>query len=128
MDARHFEQHLGELTEPAEQVGFADVVMLNKTDLVQDTDLARIEQRIRGINGTARIVRTHNADVPIDAVLGLGAFDLDRALAVDATFLEPQYPVRVGRCLPAACRAAYPEGGGRASITTRRPRPRPRRS
>ena len=67
-------------------------MILNKTDLVQDTDLARIEQRIRGINGTARIVRAHNADVPIDAVLGLGAFDLDRALAVDATFLEPQYP------------------------------------
>ena len=92
VDARHFEQHLGELTEPAVQVGFADVVILNKTDLVQDTDLARIEQRIRGINGTARIVRAHNAEVPIDAVLGLGAFDLDRALAVDATFLEPQYP------------------------------------
>jgi len=92
VDARHFEQHLGELTEPAVQVGFADVVILNKTDLVQDTDLARIEQRIRGINGSARIVRAHNAEVPIDAVLGLGAFDLDRALAVDATFLEPQYP------------------------------------
>ena len=92
VDARHFEQHLGELTEPAVQVGFADVVILNKTDLVQDTDLARIEQRIRGINGTARIVRAVNAVVPIDAVLGLGAFDLDRALAVDATFLEPQYP------------------------------------
>ncbi len=92
VDARHFEQHLGELPEPAVQVGFADVVILNKTDLVQDTDLARIEQRIRAINSTARIVRAHNAEVPIDTVLGLGAFDLDRALAVDATFLEPQYP------------------------------------
>ncbi|MEO8309141.1 MAG: GTP-binding protein [Pseudomonadota bacterium] len=92
VDARHFEQHLGELTEPAVQVGFADVVILNKADLVQDVDLARIEHRIRAINGSARIVRAVNADVPIDAVLGLGAFDLDRALAVDATFLEPQYP------------------------------------
>jgi G3E family GTPase len=92
VDARHFEQHLGELQEPAVQVGFADVVILNKTDLAQETDLARIEQRIRGINGSARIVRAVNAVVPIDAVLGLGAFDLDRALAVDATFLEPQYP------------------------------------
>jgi G3E family GTPase len=92
VDARHFEQHLGQLQEPAVQVGFADVVILNKIDLVQETDLARIEQRIRGINGSARIVRAHNAEVPIDAVLGLGAFDLDRALAVDATFLEPQYP------------------------------------
>lgn len=92
VDARHFEQHLEELEEPAVQVGFADVVILNKTDLVQETDLARIEQRIRGINGTARVVRAQQANVPIDAVLGLGAFDLDRALAVDASFLEPQYP------------------------------------
>jgi G3E family GTPase len=92
VDARHFEQHLQELKEPAIQVGFADVVILNKTDLVADTDLARIEQKIRGINGTARIQRAVNAAVPIDVVLGLGAFDLDRALAVDAAFLEPQYP------------------------------------
>ena len=92
VDARHFEKHLEELHEPAVQVGFADIVILNKTDLVSETDLARIEQRIRGINGTAKVVRAKDANVPIDAVLGLGAFDLDRALAVDATFLEPQYP------------------------------------
>ncbi len=92
VDARHFEQHLQELKEPAIQVGFADVVILNKTDLVSDTDLARIEQKIRGINGTAKVHRAVNAAVPIEVVLGLGAFDLDRALAVDSAFLEPQYP------------------------------------
>jgi G3E family GTPase len=92
VDARHFEQHLHDLKEPAVQVGFADVVILNKTDLVSETDLARIEQKIRGINGTAKVFRAQNAAVPIDVVLGLGAFDLDRALAVDESFLEPQYP------------------------------------
>ena len=92
VDARHFEQHLQDLKEPAIQVGFADVVILNKTDLVSSTDLARIEQKIRGINGTAKVHRAQNAVVPIDVVLGLGAFDLDRALAVDSAFLEPQYP------------------------------------
>jgi G3E family GTPase len=92
VDARHFEQHLRDLKEPKIQVGFADVVILNKTDLVGETDLARIEQKIRGINGTAKIHRAVNAVVPIDVVLGLGAFDLDRALAVDKAFLEPQYP------------------------------------
>ena len=92
VDAHHFEQHLTELKEPAIQVGFADVVILNKADLVGETDLARIEQKIRGINGTARIQRAVNAQVPIDVVLGLGAFDLDRALSVDESFLEPQYP------------------------------------
>ena len=92
VDARHFEQHLKDLPEPAVQVGFADVVILNKTDVVGEADLARIEQKIRGINGTAKVFRAVNAAVPIEAVLGLGAFDLDRALAFDNTFLEPQYP------------------------------------
>ena len=92
VDARHFEQHLQDLPEPAVQVGFADVVILNKTDLVGGADLARIEQKIRGINGSAKVFRAVNAEVPVEAVLGLGAFDLDRALAFDNTFLEPQYP------------------------------------
>ncbi|MET0292507.1 MAG: GTP-binding protein [Steroidobacteraceae bacterium] len=92
VDARHFEQHLADLDEPAQQVGFADVVLLNKTDLVEETDLERIEQRIRGINRTARVHRTRNADIPMDHILGIGAFDLDRAVAHDASFLEPQYP------------------------------------
>jgi G3E family GTPase len=92
VDARHFEKHLGELAEPAIQVGFADVVILNKTDLVGEADLARIEQKIRGINRTTQIHRAVNAEVPIEVVLGLGAFDLERALAFDSQFLQPQYP------------------------------------
>ena len=117
VDARHFEQHMKELTEPAIQVGFADVVILNKTDLVGAADLARIERQIRGINGTAKIHRAVNAEVPIDVVLGLGAFDLDRALAFDKQFLEPQYPfewagayaLTAGRNI---LRAAGPHAGG----------------
>ncbi len=96
VDAKHFEQHVDELNEPAEQVAFADLVLLNKTDLVDDTALARIESRIRGINGTAKIHRTKNAEVPIDKVLNVGAFDLQRALTVDEAFLEPEYPFEWG--------------------------------
>jgi G3E family GTPase len=96
VDAKHFEQHVDELNEPAEQVAFADLVLLNKTDLVDEAALARIESRIRGINGTAKILRTRNADAPIDQVLNVGAFDLDRALAVDQAFLEPEYPFEWG--------------------------------
>jgi G3E family GTPase len=92
VDAKHFEQHVDELNEPAEQVAFADLVLLNKTDLVDAAALERIERRIRGINGTAKILRTRNADAPIDQVLNVGAFDLQRALAVDESFLEPEYP------------------------------------
>ena len=92
VDAKHFERHVDELEEPAEQVAFADLVLLNKTDLVDAAALERIERRIRGINGTAKILRTKNADAPIDRVLNVGAFDLQRALAVDSGFLEPEYP------------------------------------
>lgn len=92
VDARHMEQHLDEMKEPGEQVAFADVILLNKTDLVDEATLERVERRVRAINATARVFRTRNADISIDAVLGVGAFDLQRALAVDAAFLEPQYP------------------------------------
>jgi G3E family GTPase len=96
VDAKHFEMHVDELNEPAEQVAFADLVLLNKTDLVDAAALERIERRIRGINGTAKILRTKNADAPIDQVLNVGAFDLQRALAVDEAFLEPEYPFEWG--------------------------------
>jgi G3E family GTPase len=96
VDAAHFEKHVDELNEPAEQVAFADLVLLNKTDLVDAAALERIERRIRGINGTAKILRTKNADAPIDQILNVGAFDLQRALAVDGAFLEPEYPFEWG--------------------------------
>ncbi len=96
VDAKHFEQHVDELNEPAEQVAFADLVLLNKTDLVDEAALERIERRIRGINGTAKIHRTKNADLDINKVLNVGAFDLQRALTVDGTFLEPEYPFEWG--------------------------------
>ncbi len=92
VDAQHFEQHLEQLDEPGEQVAFADVLLLNKTDLVAAADLERLERRVRAINKTARVFRTHNADVPIAAVLNVGAFDLQRAMTVDGAFLEPEYP------------------------------------
>jgi G3E family GTPase len=96
IDAKHVEQHLEQMKEPKEQAAFADVILLNKTDLVDAADLERIERRLRAINGTARIFRTRNCDVPIAEVLDVGAFDLERALAVDGAFLEPQYPFEWG--------------------------------
>jgi G3E family GTPase len=92
VDAKHAEQHLEEVRAANEQIAFGDVVLLNKTDLVSSQDLARVEQRIRSINRTAKIFRTQAAHLPIERVLNVGAFDLERALAVDRTFLEPEYP------------------------------------
>jgi G3E family GTPase len=96
VDAKHAEQHLEDVRAANEQIAFGDVVLLNKTDLVSPADLARVEQRIRSINRTAKIFRTQSAQLPIDKVLNVGAFDLERALAVDRAFLEPEYPFEWG--------------------------------
>jgi len=92
VDARHFAGHLASTREAAEQVAFADVIVLNKTDLVSAAELAQLESRLRGMNRSATLHRAQNADVPIARLLDIGAFDLNRALAVDGAFLEPQYP------------------------------------
>jgi len=92
VDAKHAERHLEEVRAASEQIAFADVVLLNKTDLVSEQDLARVERRIRSINRTAKLFRTEAAKLPIESVLNVGAFDLDRALQLDKGFLEPEYP------------------------------------
>ena len=95
VDAQHFDQQLQESEETRTQIAFADVIVLNKTDLVGGADLDALERRVRAINALARIVRadpTRRAAVPMSDVLGIGGFDLARALEYKPTFLEPEYP------------------------------------
>jgi G3E family GTPase len=95
VDARHFEQQIINSEETTTQVAFADVIVLNKADLVSSEDLDALEHRVRGMNALARIVRAdpgERAAVPMEAVLGIGGFDLARALEYKPTFLEPEYP------------------------------------
>ena len=92
VDAAHIEQQLGRSDESAEQIAFADVLVLNKTDLVDGEALDRLEARLRDMNRMARVIRSERADVSVDTVLNLGAFDLDQVLDRRPTFLEPEYP------------------------------------
>ncbi len=92
VDAAHIHQQLGRSNESTEQIAFADVLVLNKTDLVSDEVLDGLEARLRDMNRMARIVRSARADVPVDTVLNLAAFDLDQVLERRPTFLEPEYP------------------------------------
>src|SRR6202167_5482099 len=92
VDARHIEQELEESPIALEQIRFADVILLNKISLVDAAALERIERRVRGISATAAVVHSRNADVPLERVLSLGAFDLEPALALDNAFLEPARP------------------------------------
>jgi len=87
-DAKHLVQRLADAPEAQEQIGFADVILLNKADLVGADELAAVERRIRSINPHAVIHRTERCAIPIDKVLDRGAFDLDRILTLDPDFLE----------------------------------------
>jgi G3E family GTPase len=88
IDARHVLLHLDDSTECQEQVAFADVILLNKIDLVTPAELDAVEGRIRALNRFAKVHRTMKADLPIEHVVNVGAFDLTRALSVDPMFLD----------------------------------------
>lgn len=87
VDTRHIWQHW-EADEAIEQIAFADVILLNKIDLVTEAELAELEQRIRSMNAIARINRTRDAQIDMDAILGIRAFDLTNALQIDPDFLN----------------------------------------
>ncbi|NJN49750.1 MAG: GTP-binding protein [Alkalinema sp. RL_2_19] len=86
VDTKHVHQHW-EAEEVQEQIAFADVILLNKTDLVTPAELDQLEQKIRSMNALCKIYRTQNAAVEMDSILGVKAFDLDRALEIDPDFL-----------------------------------------
>ena len=87
VDAKHLLARLEDSHEAEEQVAFADVVVLNKTDLVMPEELKTVEARIRSINRSARILPTQRADVPIADLLDRGSFDLGRILEMEPDFL-----------------------------------------
>lgn len=92
VDAKHVHDHIDDSDEVKEQIAFADVILLNKTDLVSSAELDQLEARIHAMNSAAKIHRTRDAVVEMEKVLNLGGFDLNRALEVDPKFLEPEYP------------------------------------
>jgi len=87
-DARWLSDRLKDAPEAKNQIAFADVILINKTDLVSPEDLRELEARIRGLNPYARLHRTERAQIDINEVLGRNAFDLDRILTIEPDFLE----------------------------------------
>jgi G3E family GTPase len=88
VDAKHFLGQLEQGDEAEEQVAFADVVLLNKTDLVSEEEVAKVEARIRVINPLAQLHRTQKSGIELDAILDKGAFDLKRILEFEPDFLH----------------------------------------
>ena len=83
VDAKHVAQHLDRDDESMKQVAFADVILLNKTDLVAPADLDALEARIKHINAVAKIHRTQNCDLSLDKGLDVGGFNFSRASELD---------------------------------------------
>lgn len=87
VDAKHLLTEIDRAPEAQEQIAFADIVLLNKIDLVGEDDIKQVEARIRRINPTTRIERTERSAVALEKVLGQSAFDLDRILENTPEFL-----------------------------------------
>jgi len=87
-DAKWLKERLKDAPEAKNQIAFADVILVNKTDLVSPEELREIEMRVRGINPYARLHRTERCSIPLPEVLGRNAFDLDRILDVEPAFLK----------------------------------------
>jgi G3E family GTPase len=88
VDAKHLPLRLKDSREAEDQIAFADVIVINKTDLVTPEELAVIEDIVRAINPAARVYKTSRSGVDLARVLDQGAFNLERALENDPHFLE----------------------------------------
>jgi G3E family GTPase len=91
VDAKHIDARLADSREAQEQIAFADQIVLNKTDLMAEPELVALEARLRRLNPLAPIHRAVRSNVPLEAVLGRGGFDLDRVLELEPEFLNPAH-------------------------------------
>ncbi len=89
VDAKHILLRLADSREAAEQIAFADQIVLNKTELVSEGELREIEARLRRLNPLAPIHRAQRSNVALDKVLGRGGFDIDRIVSLEPDFLDP---------------------------------------
>jgi G3E family GTPase len=87
-DAKYLKDRLKDAPEAKNQIAFADVILINKTDLVTEAELREVEARIRGINPYAKLHRTQRSQIPLNEILGRNAFDLDRILDIEPQFLK----------------------------------------
>jgi len=94
VDGFHIGGHLDEVVrggvgdQAFDQIAFADRLIINKVDLISDQDVARLTARLRSINSTAPIVTSSYAEVDLDDILGVGAFDLSHTMAIDPGWLD----------------------------------------
>ena len=91
VDAKHVLLRIADSKEAREQIAFADQIVLNKTDLVTEAELREVEARLKRLNPLAPIHRATKSNVPLNAILGRGGFDLDRITELEPEFLNPAH-------------------------------------
>jgi G3E family GTPase len=91
VDAKHAPKQLDEFHEAQEQVGFADRILLSKTDLTKEEDTENLIKRLRRMNPRAPIKKVNFGDAPLDEVLDLRGFNLNAILALDPEFLTDSH-------------------------------------
>jgi len=91
VDAKHVLQRLKDSPEAEDQIAFADIIVLNKMDMVTADELAAVESAINAINPYAQVHKTTNSQIALDKVLDKGAFDLNRILEIEPAFLEGKH-------------------------------------
>ena len=92
VDAKHVQLHINDSDECKEQIAFADIAVLNKTDLVSENELKEIESTIRSMNAMCKIYPAQNAEVDLNKILDVNAFDLDKKIELNPKFGEEEFP------------------------------------
>lgn len=91
VDSKHVTKHFDEKDEVQEQIAFADVLILNKTDLVSEEELQKLENRISKMNPVAKHIHAQNCKINLKSILGIHTFDVNHKLEVDPNFLEDHH-------------------------------------
>jgi len=92
VDAKHGHATLDAQPEAQNQVGFADRILLSKTDLVSDDEAESLRERLRNMNPRAQIRAVHMGEIPLADVLDLRGFNLNAILEIDPQFLAAEHP------------------------------------
>jgi len=91
VDAKHASRQLDEFHEAQEQVGFADRILLSKTDLVSEDEVQKLTARVKKMNPRAPVKKVHFGDAPIGEVLDIRGFNLNAILELDPEFLTDSH-------------------------------------
>lgn len=92
VDSKHVWLHIDDSDECKEQIAFADVILLNKTDLVGDEELTKLQSRVKAMNAQAKVYSTQNSAIDLNYILNIKAFDLDAKVELNPSFSEQEFP------------------------------------